>query len=438
MGSGTVIPWCNLPKELFERIGKFLETHIDVLRFRAVCTTWRSSLPPFKNSPPLPLEIPFPFIESHPYKSKPGFYLVETRVYLFQPLDGASVDASSCRGWLVKVTQKLDGKLRLLNPRLDPPRPSPSFRDEDMPKAYVKKIVLHTNCVGSKTNSFCLMAITREDHLCYLKSGDEMWTKLKDASFKIVDIIVYKGNFYAVDRYGETIMFDSSFNETKVASKLCDGGRKKRLVESCGQLFLVGMVLDVDKKSEGIGPFPFNPKEDPSSFNPLEIKVYRLDEEQHEWIEVHTLDDRIFFAGDDCCFSVSSRDFGEDYRGNCIYYANGYISLDILREYVDRNKDDDSDDEGGCDCCRLFIRDEYAPFYGGHDNNGSKSGVLSEELIQRYKGLHRHNTGVFTIEDGKLGSLYSCLEYADIFWPPPSWLKRKDQAPSNAPEVAES
>uniref|UniRef100_A0A0V0HRT6 Putative ovule protein n=1 Tax=Solanum chacoense TaxID=4108 RepID=A0A0V0HRT6_SOLCH len=109
------------------------------------------------------------------------------------------------------------------------------------------------------------MAISIWDHLLCFKSGDEKWTTLKDRSAKIVDIIVYRGNFYAVDTYGETIMYDpSSFNETNVSSNvkglsssIFNGwGSKKRLVESGGELFLVDMFLDTDVKAELHGSQP--------------------------------------------------------------------------------------------------------------------------------------------------------------------------------------
>ncbi|XP_070049355.1 putative F-box protein At5g60060 [Nicotiana tomentosiformis] len=478
MGSGKVmIPWSDLPKELLERIGKFLDTHIDVLRFRAVCTTWRSSLPPFKNSPPLPMKIPFPLLNPYPDDTaKPEFYhLIDSTVYLVQPPDGAaSIANSSCKGWLIKVIKTADGKLRVLNPLTDRlikdlPDNMPKvlnlldFRVSQVCKSYhvqslnnsrlsyhyyelgyVRKILLLTNHAGSdQTNNFSLMAIDRGDMLCYLKSGDMKWTRLKYASCHMV----------AVDRYGETIKFDSSFNETNVASRLCDGGRKKRLVESCGHLFLVDTILGVDKNTNAACP----------DLNIVEIKMYRLDEEQHEWIEVFTLGDRIFFACNDCCFSVSSHDFG-DCRGNCIYYVNG-------GEYYD----DESDDDLGCGCCCGFSDDDNRPTIGDdmiynssisdddhkiydsgsksgdgvistsisnddHEINvsGSKSGGPSEELVHRYEGLFDQNTCVFTVEDGKLGSLLSFLEYAEILWPPPSWLTRQDQAPSDSHEITES
>lgn len=473
-----IIPWADLPKELAERIGNCLDTHIDVLRFRSVCTTWRSSLAPLQNSPHFPLEIPFPLDDPQPFKARTGYHLIESTVYIFQPLDGASIP-SSCKGWLVKFIKTADGKMRVLNPltgRLIQVLPDhmpkvlnlldfrvsqvcksyhvqyfnpskPSFRDYDV--GYVRKILLLTNHnAGSERNSFSLMAIDRYDLLCYLKSGSEKWTKLKSASFYIDDIIVYKRNFYVVDRYGETMKFDSSFNETVVASRLSDGvRRKKRLVESEGQLFLVDSSSDVGRNTS------------------IEIKMYRLDEEQNEWIEVHTLGDQIFFAVNDCCFSVSSRHFGDQYcRGNCIYYVNGSVYYD----------DEDSDDDMGmCGCCCGFNDDGGGPVAGDDESSypisndindsgsksggddvsstsvsnydhtinvsGSKSGGLKDEQLQaeRYKGVFDDNTGVFTIEDGKLGSVLSSLDHAEILWPPPSWLNGEDQPPSHAREIAE-
>ncbi|XP_055806594.1 F-box protein SKIP23 [Solanum dulcamara] len=482
LGSRRFIPWSDIPKELAERIGNCLDTSIDVLHFRSVCTTWRSSLAPFKIIPHFPFEIPFPLDHRSIYKGRPGYHLIESTVYLFQPLDADSID-SPCKGWLIKVIKTADGKLRFLNPltgRLIQDLPhhmpkvlnlldfrvsqvcksyhvqyfmpsKPFFRDYDV--GYVRKIVLLRNHnAGSQRDSFSLMAIDRSDLLCYLKSGDDKWTTLKDASSYIDDIIVYKGNFYAVDRYGDTMKFDSSFNETAVASRFSDGGRrKKRLVESGGQLFLVDSSSDLGKDVS------------------REIKMYQLDEEQNEWIEVHTLNDGIYFAVNDCCFSVSSRDFGDKYcRGNCIYYVKGRVYYD----------DEDSDDDiGMCGCCCAFGDDDLDPVVAGDDeisypisnNNdqtnesGRKSGcddlisasisnddhkmnasssksggVREEQAVDRYKGVLDDNTCVFTIEDGKLGSLLSSLDYAEILWPPPSWLNGEDQTPPHAHEIAES
>ncbi|WMV53902.1 hypothetical protein MTR67_047287 [Solanum verrucosum] len=362
----TMAPWTDLPKELVERISKFVDNHIDILRIRAVCSSWRSAFPPnFKiPKPQFPIKLPYKL----PFPHQPMFwttdlkshcYLIESTIYLFQ------LPHPPHTGWLVKILKTAYEGVKILNPLTN-------RVIDDLPDKKLNLLDLRVSQVW-----------------------DEKWTTLKDPTSKIVDISVYKGNFYVVDTYGETIMYDpSSFNETNVSSNvkglsssIFNGwGSKKRLVESGGELFLVDMFLDTDVKMELHGS-------QPSWKCPKEIKVYRLDEEQHEWIAVHTLGDQIFFAGDDCCFSVSSSDFGDQCRGNCIYYVNGGITVNM----------------------RISPPKYYA--YGFEDYLVCG---LSKEVKLRYKGLHGHHTGIFSLQDGKLGSLLSFLEYADIFWPPPS------------------
>ncbi|KAH0714565.1 hypothetical protein KY284_007470 [Solanum tuberosum] len=354
-------PWSDLPIELVERISKFVNSHIDILRFRAVCSSWRSAFSPNFKIPKsqFPIKVPFPNDLFWPYNDISHCNLIESTVYLLQ------LPHPPHTGWLVKILKTSHGKLKILNP-------------------------LTNRVIGDLPDQKLNLLDIRVS-----QSEDEKWTTLKDPTSKIVDISVYKGNFYAVDTYGETIMYDPLFNQTIVSSTVKifnEWGSKKRLVESRGELFLVDMFLDTDVKTELHGS-------QPSWKCPKEIKVYRLDEEQHEWIEVHTLGDQIFFAGDDCCFSVSSSDFGDQCRGNCIYYVNGGIIVNMSRR---------------------------PPKYYDYDFEDYLVRGLSEEVKLRYKGLHRHHTGIFSLQDGKLGSLLSFLEYADIFWPPPSWLFTDD------------
>ncbi|KAH0711774.1 hypothetical protein KY289_007733 [Solanum tuberosum] len=354
-------PWCDLPIELVERISKFVNSHIDILRFRAVCSSWRSAFSPNFKIPKsqFPIKLPFPNDLFWPYNDISHCNLIESTVYLLQ------LPHPPHTGWLVKILKTSHGKLKILNP-------------------------LTNRVIGDLPDQKLNLLDIRVS-----QSEDEKWTTLKDPTSKIVDISVYKGNFYAVDTYGETIMYDPLFNQTIVSSTVNifnEWGSKKRLVESGGELFLVDMFLDTDVKTELHGS-------QPSWKCPKEIKVYRLDEEQHEWIAVHTLGDQIFFAGDDCCFSVSSSDFGDQCRGNCIYYVNGGIIVNMSRR---------------------------PPKYYDYDFEDYLVRGLSEEVKLRYKGLHRHHTGIFSLQDGKLGSLLSFLEYADIFWPPPSWLFTDD------------
>ncbi|XP_049381395.1 F-box protein SKIP23-like [Solanum stenotomum] len=407
-------PWSDLPIELVERISKFVNSNIDVLRIRAVCSSWRSAFSPNFKIPKsqFPIKLPFPNDLFWPYNDISHCNLIESTVYLLQ------LPHPPHTGWLVKILKTSHGELKILNPltnRVIGDLPDQKLNLLDIRVSQVCKFY-HVHCVlnynlhcvlgfdlfnkilpiwNDQTNHFSVMATSIFDHLLCFKSEDEKWTTLKDPTSKIVDISVYKGNFYAVGTYGETIMYDPLFNQTIVSSTVNifnEWGSKKRLVESGGELFLVDMFLDTDVKTELHGS-------QPSWKCPKEIKVYWLDEEQHEWIAVHTLGDQIFFAGDNCCFSVSSSDFGDQCRGNCIYYVNGGIIVNMSRR---------------------------PPKYYDYDFEDYLVCGLSEEVKFRYKGLHRHHTGIFSLQDGKLGSLLSFLEYADIFWPPPSWLFTDD------------
>ncbi|XP_065618308.1 F-box protein SKIP23 [Quercus suber] len=70
--------WSKLPNDILLLIAKRLETRIDLLRFRSVCTSWRSSVPPQK---PRWLKIPTydTQVADHFYLSESAIYLVQSR-----------------------------------------------------------------------------------------------------------------------------------------------------------------------------------------------------------------------------------------------------------------------------------------------------------------------------------------------------------------------
>ena len=54
------VDWSALPMELLPLIGKTVQARIDVVRFRSVCASWRSFIPPLREISPLPLPFPYP------------------------------------------------------------------------------------------------------------------------------------------------------------------------------------------------------------------------------------------------------------------------------------------------------------------------------------------------------------------------------------------
>uniref|UniRef100_A0A7N2N0Q2 F-box domain-containing protein n=1 Tax=Quercus lobata TaxID=97700 RepID=A0A7N2N0Q2_QUELO len=68
--------WSKLPNDILLLIAKRLETHMDLLRFRSVCTSWQSSVSPRK---PHWLKIP-----TYDTQVADHFYLLERTIYLIE------------------------------------------------------------------------------------------------------------------------------------------------------------------------------------------------------------------------------------------------------------------------------------------------------------------------------------------------------------------
>lgn len=100
-------------------------------------------------------------------------------------------------------------------------------------------------------------------------------------------------------------MDHESLEMTMIASPIYHAGvRRKRLVESNGDLYLIVMLNSRDKKM-------------------LRVKVYKLNQTRHRWYEIKNLGDLSFFVGADHSFSVSSQECA-GIKSNCVYvFKNG-------------------------------------------------------------------------------------------------------------------
>ncbi|KAK4433301.1 F-box protein [Sesamum alatum] len=422
------IPWSDLPRELVERIADCLDTETDVLRFRAVCSSWRSSTTPFKKFPSTPLKLPFPFQAGGTSRVKHKgayFSLAERTVYGVQ-----LPESKEPSFWLVKIERSGDGKLRILNTVSDsqikilPETQLPKllntldFRIYEVCKAYtlrytnpakpkqnyeykcVKKVVVSGDV---KNDKYVIMAIDDVNKLWYIKSGDEKWTMVRDncGSNNFLDVVNYKGQFYGIDVWGGTWVFDPMFNSTKITYNICRPASKRHLVDLYkGELFLVEEVTDKDKRvctcynfDDGCQcRFPRTPVRNTA----VEITISRIDKGREEWVEEKTVDNQIIFIDRYICFRTEEKK--AHYHDNDNY---GYDDTwDYGYNYFECDCGVSSDDDAG-------TVDNFVP---------------SDDVKLKFRGLHGHNTGVCDFATGKIGSLLMYPEYADIFWPPPSWL----------------
>jgi hypothetical protein len=181
---------------------------------------------------------------------------------------------------------------------------------------WVNKAVMIPSSAWTDADESAVFVIFDDGKLAFAKDGDEKWTLVGDASVEYDDIIVYKGQFYVVDRLGNVSWIKcSSLELVPFSPPLCGLGNQKHLVESCGALYVVDRYLDRERgRIENYITQPCFPKT-------VDFKVFKLDEEECGWVLLRSLGDRAFVLGTDWCLSVLSQEF-VGCKGNCIYFLD--------------------------------------------------------------------------------------------------------------------
>ncbi|XP_057458213.1 F-box protein SKIP23-like [Lotus japonicus] len=346
--------WSQLPAELLHLILECLDdTPLDRLRFRSVCSTWRSSISPF-----IPIhQFPFNF------PPIPAASLSARSIFLIKPPPHLQTQTP----WLVKIGQDECGRNRLWHPL---------FRDRSISTSSPGVLDLTNLLVSDLGNEFVvahpstkgkvvaaaaatlqgsmLLTIHESEKLAVFGYGDgddERWTIMPapDMSTNYHDVSAFNGRLYAVESGGRTVVVgpDSVLEEEPFAEHYGPNTgccyNEKFLVESEGELLLVekhgGFCEDIKYKYEG--------DNDIDEYKEGMFRVFRFgeneeDEEENEsWVHVRNVRDRVLFIGDDCAFSVSASDLGVD-EGNYVVFRDddlksgiGVFPLDDVGWYGD-------------------------------------------------------------------------------------------------------
>ncbi|KAK8582549.1 hypothetical protein V6N13_069323 [Hibiscus sabdariffa] len=359
--------WSQLPQELIVLIAKRLEARFDVIRFRSVCSSWRSSVPP--KVVPFPIFLPPITQESQVRVIRNTFYLIRLSL-------GNQTQIPTC--WLVRTRDGDDGvKMRLLNPLSDSELPHlpdnlpkvldlTNFQVLELGHEYIgeynayfnhpiepryldfrKKIVL-LRASADSNDSMMIAYSSRSPG--FLRSGEKEWTVLENVK-GIEDIVSFNGKFYAIDKEGTTMVIDESLNVSflgRVSS--CSGYRPDRsqvskvLVKSGDQLLAVEKLCN---------PYTGSPSTLGSS---IRFRVFSMNEEEQKWDEIESLGGRILFLSNRQ--AISAPCWG---RGDLIFCSN---HLCTGRDY----------------------------------------------------------TFVFDLETGAASLLENWPAYCNLFWPPPQWV----------------
>ncbi|KAL3720599.1 hypothetical protein ACJRO7_005419 [Eucalyptus globulus] len=336
------VSWSKLPTELWSMIGKKLDTHMDVCRFRSVCSSWRSLIPP---------------VSEFELRAGGGF-IGQRTVCLLEPPPTSPRDSrcppSPREGWLIKIAEKEDlgggGRVQLFNPLSKRPI---SFKGGTFPKVLctmdyrvteicverhfieedevgypgrVRKVITLPDPPRAVREETLVVGIFGEGKLTWWKHGDEVWHRLGDPNCRYDDLIAYKGQCYVADRFGIVSWIDPSFKIVQFSPPVCgdgSGGDRKHLVESGGDLYMVDRYFDEESRFSGIQAGDVR--------EAAGFKVYRLNQEWGKWDEIRNLGDVALFLGDYSCFSVSVKGFG-GCKGNCIYFTeiNAWWKVRVL------------------------------------------------------------------------------------------------------------
>ncbi|ONH97215.1 hypothetical protein PRUPE_7G176800 [Prunus persica] len=448
----------TIPDDILVRIGKRLNTKTGVSRFRAVCKSWRSSLPPFAKQ--LPLQFPIQVVAK-----RTSFTLTESVLYHLAPPAGDPCE----RGWLIYVREGEWGKTHHML------HPLSQFIIRKLPDAYPKLINLleyrvfevakvyglrlrdrwFGNRVAMSLNlDFPSVMMVRMRRLWYGKLGVDSKKCIEvsrlgcEHSF-YEDVIFYQGKFYAVCRNGTAVVVDSSLDVTVIASRI-DGvfglNPKKYLVESSGELLLVHRYWDTDQSpssgsssedSDSSSEDSDSSSEDSDSssedsdFSSDSEDFDSFDEDSSKKLSWAKVDPSTLVAREILRQRAAARNpvHGED-SSDSDYADKPPMTTDLIKFKVFKL---DAEGKQWVEAEAEALRDRI--LVAGHNrclsvSTGDFPGCRGS-CIYFYDHYNRTNalgrgsmlsqTGVFCLDSGTCLPLTDCPNFHNIFCPPPTW-----------------
>ncbi|XP_031250437.1 F-box/kelch-repeat protein At1g64840-like [Pistacia vera] len=333
--------WSTLPEELLFSIVKLLPTRIDILRWRAVCRSFRATIP----HPPIQYPFPHSILTSNDFLKGPNpkendvFTLMVSTVYAIEPLNKVSniQGEETPQTWVVRVQEPNPGRVVIIDPisgskckDLSDQLPKSlnllDYRVTEITKSYIlvstggKLIVtklIFSSFLDENDVEFAVM--TRDNctkELGIWRNVDKKWSKIDmELGFLgflefVEDVIYYNRKFYAVLSKGRTVTVDSkSLVVTRVAEEL-------QFVSIYSELYLMELYNDLFL----IVQF----REFGDDFDEYIIMLFKLNEENQKWVPVVDgleLEYRVLFMGKSS-FAFS---FSIEEVAGCVYYAGASL-----------------------------------------------------------------------------------------------------------------
>ncbi|MCH98677.1 F-box protein, partial [Trifolium medium] len=282
--------WSQLPTELLQLISQKLNSEFYLLRFRSVCSTWRSSIPNYPPNHHLPFKLPVPI------GNDSICYLVKHNIFFMKPttITNPHQPQQIHQPLLIRIGPNINGKTHLWHPlNLNENLPfhfpdevvvfdfnhisivdlghvfvlKTSIENDPYPHVHYDKVVAATS-PGERQPHFVTHDFSRAP--CMFRPGDDGWMEIPGLSSCLFgDICNFKGRMCVADDVGKTVMVGSDLSVDLVAAKLCFGRFRLCVVES--------ELLLVDTTSCDSGAW---------------MDVYRLDEKKKKWGMLSNLGDR--------------------------------------------------------------------------------------------------------------------------------------------------
>ncbi|KAJ3687855.1 hypothetical protein LUZ61_017019 [Rhynchospora tenuis] len=314
--------WANLPPEIVELISEKVKYIVDYVRFRAVCSAWRSaSLPKPRHLPPqLPwLMLPY---DGHSWTTRDDttrfFYDVwESKMReILLPETETMTCCASYRGWLLLVSYK-GREVSLLNPLTRSEIELPAFGTWFDPY-YIGFGKSKMTFSADLTDPNCLITVFLEEYwVISCRIGDRIWKRYYPRK-ELVDATCYNGRLYLLYE-GEVKIIESNKLEDRRAlvpeltivlePELT--AVKKRFVEGKSGVYVVGVHPE--------GKFLYQ-------FQKQQLKFKKLNTD--------TCDSTAIFYGDNYpCLALSSDDW-DSLDGGCLYMEHKRVPDELKLEAV--------------------------------------------------------------------------------------------------------
>ncbi|KAF3615725.1 putative B3 domain-containing protein REM14-like [Capsicum annuum] len=258
--------WSKLPVELLGLISSRLHFAEDCVRFGAVCKSWRIS------------------ILQH------GNY------------------SCSFLPWLMRPQTKHESLRRFYSP----------FNGKGFRDSFVCKVILSASPCSSDCVIFAIYADNWK--MAFVKPGDVSWTPLSCIHGHVDDAMCHDGKFYAIDTFGEILIWDLAGSFLKRIAFTPSRGMDNLvyvttyLVELEGQIYAI-MRLLFDTRIT-----------DTPCLTTWCFEIYKLDICNEKWEEVKSLGDWSIFVGSNHSFSISCSTYPEC-ESNCIYFTDDFSGV---------------------------------------------------------------------------------------------------------------